>query len=90
MIHETMIIEVSPGLAVKRSHNDPLFKVAVEDRQLAGLVAHVATMTRRLANATKAEAAQGQTTINQKVAAKMLKILLGMCNKLNVTKENSG
>ncbi len=54
-----MIIEVSPGLAVKRSHNDPIFKVAVEDRQLAGLVAHVATMTRRLANATKSEAAQG-------------------------------
>jgi hypothetical protein len=54
--------------------------------QLAGLVAHIATMTRRLGNAqrqgqatvTKAEAARGQTTINQKLAAKMLKIFLGL------------
>ena len=48
------------------------------------LVVHVATMMRRLVNAqqrgqaivAKAEAAQGQITINQKVAAKMFKILL--------------
>jgi hypothetical protein len=48
--------------------------VTIEDRQLVVLVAHVATMTRRLANAqrggqatvVKAEAARGHTTINQK------------------------
>jgi len=38
------------------------------------------------ATVTKAEAARGQTTINQKVAAKMLKILLGLCYMLNITK----
>jgi hypothetical protein len=49
----------------------------VEDRQLTVLAAHVMTTMRRLTNAqrrgqatvVKAEAAQGQTTINQKVAA---------------------
>ena len=50
------------------------------------LVVHVTTTMRRLTNAqwwgqatvTKAEAEWGQTTINQKVAAKMFKILLQM------------
>ena len=58
--------------------------VISEDRQLAVLAAHVATTLRRLTNlqrrgqatVAKAEAAQKQTTINQKVAAKMFKILL--------------
>jgi len=58
--------------------------VVVEDRQLAVLAAHVVTTMRRLTNAqrrgratvAKAEAAQEQTTINQKVAGKMFKILL--------------
>jgi hypothetical protein len=56
--------------------------IVVEDRQLAVLVVHVATTMRRLTNVqwrgqatvAKAEAARGQTTINQKVAAKMFKI----------------
>ncbi len=60
----------------------------VEDRQHAVLAAHVMPMMRRLMNAQRrgqttvakaeaeAEAAQGQTAINQKVAAKMFKILL--------------
>jgi len=39
---------------------------------------------------TKVEAAQGQTAINQKVAAKMHKILPGLFNMQNITKENSG
>ena len=39
---------------------------------------------------TKVEAAQGQTAINQKVAAKMHKILPGLFDMLNITKENSG
>ena len=73
--------------------------IIVEDRQFAVLAAHVGTTTRRLVNAkrqvkatvAKAEAAQGQTTINQRVAAKMLKILIGLlCNILNITTENSG
>ena len=72
--------------------------VVVEDRRLAVLVAHVATMMLALLNAQrrgqamvgKAEAVRGQTTINQKMAAKMFKILLGLCNILNITKENSG
>jgi hypothetical protein len=38
----------------------------------------------------EAEAAQGQTTIKQKAAVKMFKILLGLCNILYTTKENSG
>ncbi len=54
--------------------------VIVEDRQLAVLAAHVATTIRRLTNAhrlgqatvAKAEATQGQTTINQIVAAKRI------------------
>jgi hypothetical protein len=58
--------------------------VFVEDRQLVVLAAHVATTTRRLRNTqrrgqatvAKAEAARGQTTISQKVAAKIFKILL--------------
>jgi hypothetical protein len=58
--------------------------VIIEDRQLAVLAAHIATTLRRLTNlqrqgqatVAKAEAARKQTTINQKVAAKMLKILL--------------
>jgi hypothetical protein len=58
--------------------------VVVEDRQLVVLAVHVATTVRRLMNAqrrgqatvAKAEAARGQTTINQKVAAKVFKILL--------------
>ena len=62
------------------------------------MAAHVTTTTRRFVNVqlrgqavvAKAEAARGQTTINQKVAAKMFKILLGPCNILNTTKENSG
>ena len=57
--------------------------VTIEDRQLVVLVAHVATMMRRLANAqrggqatvAKAEAARGHTTINQKVVGKIFKIL---------------
>ena len=61
---------------------DPL--VIIEDRQLSVLVAHVAITMRRLTNAywrgqatvAKADAAQGQTTINQKVAAKMFKKIL--------------
>ena len=60
--------------------------IVVKDRQLTVLVVHVATTMRRLMNAqwwgqatvAKAEAAQGQTTINQKVPAKMFKILLQM------------
>ena len=63
---------------------DPL--AVVEDSQLTVLAAHVLTMKRRLthtqwrgqATVTKAEAARGQTTVNQKVAAKMFKILLKM------------
>ena len=58
--------------------------VVVEDRQLAVLVVHVVTTMRRLmyaqwrrqATVAKTEAARGQTIINQKVAAKMFKILL--------------
>jgi hypothetical protein len=58
--------------------------VVVEDRQLVVLAAHIVTMMRRLRNAqwlgqttvAKSEAARGQTTINQKVAAKMFKIIL--------------
>jgi hypothetical protein len=58
--------------------------IVVEDRQLLVLAAHVTTTMRRLPNVqrrgqptvAKAEAARGQTTINQKVAAKMFKILL--------------
>jgi hypothetical protein len=58
--------------------------IVVKDRQLMVLGAHIATMMRRLMNAqrrgqptvAKVEAAQGQTTINQNVAAKMFKILL--------------
>jgi hypothetical protein len=58
--------------------------VIVEDRQLTVLVAHVVMTMRRLTNAqrrgqatvAKAEAARGQTTINQKVSAKMFKIFL--------------
>ena len=58
--------------------------VVIENRQLAVLAAHVAMRMRRLTNAhwqgqatvVKAEAGRGQTTINQKVAAKMFKILL--------------
>jgi hypothetical protein len=71
--------------------------VIVEDMQLAVLAAHVTTPMRKLTNTqrrgqatvAKAEAARGQTTINQKVAAKMFKILLGPCNILNITKEIS-
>jgi len=58
--------------------------IIVEDRQLVVLAAHITTTIRRLVNAqrwgqatvAKAEAAQGQTTINQNVAAKMFKIIL--------------
>jgi len=58
--------------------------VVVKVRQLAVLAAHVMTTMRRLmhtqrrgqATVVKAEAARGQTTINQKVTAKMFKILL--------------
>jgi len=58
--------------------------VVVKDRQLAVLAVHVVMTMRRLTNAqrrgqatvAKAEAARGQTTINQKVAAKMFKIFL--------------
>jgi len=63
---------------------DPL--AVVKDSQLTVLAVHVLTMRRRLthtqrrgqATVTKAEAARGQTTVNQKVAAKMFKILLKM------------
>ena len=56
----------------------------INDRQLAVLAAHVTTMMRMLtdtqwrrqATVPKAEAAQGQTSINQKVAATIFKILL--------------
>ena len=58
--------------------------VVVEDRQLTVLAAHVVMTMRRLTNAqrrgqatvVKAEAARGQTTINQKVAAKIFNIFL--------------
>ena len=58
--------------------------VRVKDRQLAVLAVHVVMTMRRLINAqwwgqatvAKAEAARGQKTINQKVAAKMIKIVL--------------
>jgi len=58
--------------------------VVVEDRQLSVLAAHVAITMRRLTNSyrrgqatvAKADATRGQTTINQKVAAKMFKIIL--------------
>ena len=58
--------------------------IVIEDRQLAVLAAHVAATMRRLTNVqrrgqatvAKAEAAREQTTINQKVAAKMFNILL--------------
>ena len=51
--------------------------VFVEDRQLAVLVRRLRNTQRRgQATVAKAEAARGQTTINQKVAAKMFKILL--------------
>ena len=60
--------------------------VVVKDRQLMVLAVHVGTTMRRLTKAqrrgqptvAKAEAAHVQTTINQKVAAKKLKILLEM------------
>jgi len=60
--------------------------VVVEDRQLTVLAVLVATTMRRLMNTqrrgqatvAKAEAARGQTKINQRVAAKMFKILLQM------------
>ena len=60
--------------------------VVVEDRQLAVLTALVVTTMRKLMNTqrrgqatvAKAEAAQGQTKINQRVAAKMFKMLLKM------------
>ena len=60
--------------------------VVVKDMQLAVLVAHIPTTMRRLMNTqrrgqatvAKAEAAQGQTKINQRVAAKMFKMLLKM------------
>jgi len=71
--------------------------INVEDRH-AVLAVHVGMMARRLANTkrrgqatvAKAEAARGQTTINQKVAEKMFKIILGLSNILNIIKENSG
>jgi hypothetical protein len=58
--------------------------IVVEDRQLTVLVVHVGMLMRKLTNAqrwgqatvSKAEAARGQITINQKEAAKMFKILL--------------
>ena len=58
--------------------------VAADVRQLAMLAAHIAKTMRRLTNAqrrgqatvAKAEAARGQTTINQKLAAMMFKILV--------------
>ena len=57
--------------------------VVIEYRQLMVLAVHVATTMRKLTKAqrrgqptvAKAEAVQVQTTINQKVAAKKLKIL---------------
>jgi hypothetical protein len=60
--------------------------VVIEDRQLVMLAAHVSTPMRKLTNTqrrgqaivAKAETARGQTTINQKVAAKMSKIFLYM------------
>ena len=71
--------------------------IILEDRQLTVLAAHVTMTTRRLANThrrgqatvAKAEAAQGQKTINQKVAGKMFKMILGLSNILNIIKENS-
>ncbi len=71
--------------------------VILEDRRLAVLAAHVTMMMRRLVNThwwgqatvTKAKAAKGQTTINQKVAGMMFKIILGLSNILNIIKENS-
>ena len=71
--------------------------INVEDR-LTVLAVHVGTTARRLANTkrrgqatvAKAEASRGQTTINQKVAEKMFKIILGLSNILNIIKENSG
>jgi hypothetical protein len=58
--------------------------IVIDDKQLAVLVAQVVTTMRRLTNAqrrgqatvAKAEAARGQITINQKMTAKMFKILL--------------
>ena len=67
--------------------------VVVEDRQLAVLTALVVTTMKRLTNAqrrgqatvAKAESAQGQTTINQQVAAKMFKYYF-KSNILNITR----
>ncbi len=69
--------------------------VVVEDRQLAVLVAHVDVMTtmRRLTNVQrrgqktvpKAEAVQGQTTINQKWQQRCSKLYF-KCNILNNTR----
>ena len=71
--------------------------IIYEDRQRTVLASHVTIATRRLANTyqrgqatvAKAEAARGQTTINQKVAGKMFKIILGLSNILNIIKEHS-
>ncbi len=60
--------------------------VAGKDRQLAVLAAHIATTTRRWVNAqwwgqatvAKAEAVQGQTTINQKVTQNVQNITRSM------------
>jgi len=67
--------------------------VVVEDRQLAVLTVLVVTTMKRLTNAqwrgqatvAKAESAQGQIAINQKVAAKMFKYYF-KCNILNITR----
>ena len=72
--------------------------IIVEDRQLAARAAHVVKMMRMLpymqwwgqATVAKAEAARGQTTINQKVAGKIFKIVLGLIDILIIVKENSG
>jgi hypothetical protein len=80
--HKSKRVVLCPGSNILNINLDP--PVVVEDRQLAVLAAQVVTLMRKLMNAqrwgqatvAKAEAARGQTTINQKVAAKMFKILL--------------
>ena len=66
--------------------------IIIEDRQFTVLVEHVVTTTRRLANTQRRgqATARGQSTINQKVAGNMFKIILGLIDILNIFKENSG
>ena len=71
----------------------------IKDMQLTVFGTHTATTKRRLTNLQQRRQAavsgrsrgSARADNNQpKVAAKMFTILLGLCNILNITKENSG